>query len=194
MGKIYTRTGDEGETSLLGGVRVPKDHVRIEAIGSVDEVNAALGLVRLELARSGIAPEGVDNVLARVQHELFDFGAELAGTSAGKAASIAESNVMALEAEIDRYEQELEPLRQFILPGGAAAAAHLHLARCICRRAERRLVQLAGAEPLRGELVRYINRLSDLLFVLARFVNKANRLADVTWKPQGERSRADDAV
>jgi cob(I)alamin adenosyltransferase len=196
MVKIYTRTGDEGETSLLGGVRVSKNHVRIEAIGGVDEANAALGVVRLELTRSGIAPEGVDDVLERVQHELFDFGAELAmpEISAKKSTSIAEENIVALEAEIDRCERELAPLRQFILPGGAAAAAQLHLARCICRRAERRLVELAGAEPVRGELIRYMNRLSDLLFVLARYVNKANRVGDVTWQPQGDRSHRGDAV
>jgi cob(I)alamin adenosyltransferase len=184
MAKIYTRTGDGGETSLLGGERVRKDELRIETIGCVDETNAAIGLVRLELVRSGIAPEGMDVVLAQAQHTLFDLGAELASRSASSpgAASLSDAHVAELEAAIDRFEAGLDPLRAFILPGGASAAAQLHMARCISRRAERRLVELAAAETVRGELVRYLNRLSDLLFVLARVVNKANRLPDVIWE------------
>jgi cob(I)alamin adenosyltransferase len=184
MAKIYTRTGDGGETSLLGGQRVRKDDLRIETIGCVDETNAALGVVRLELTRSGVAPEGVDDLLVRAQHALFNLGAELASRAASPpgVASLSDSNVVELEAAIDRCEAGLDPLRAFILPGGAAAAAQLHMARCISRRAERRLVELAAAETVRGELVRYLNRLSDLLFVLARVVNKANRIPDVIWK------------
>jgi cob(I)alamin adenosyltransferase len=182
--KIYTRTGDDGETSLLGGERVRKDDLRIETIGSVDETNAALGVVRVELVRSGVAPEGVDAILAKSQHTLFNLGAELAARSSTqrRAAGLSETDVTELETAIDHFEAGLEPLRAFILPGGAAAAAQLHMARCICRRSERRLVELAAGEQIRGELVRYLNRLSDLLFVLARVVNKANRMPDVVWQ------------
>src|SRR4051795_3309665 len=121
MAKIYTRTGDEGETSLLGGRRVRKDDARIEAIGSVDEVNAAIGLVRVELSRSGVAPAELDRELGQIQHRLFDLGAELAssGTGATRVGGIADADAAELEASIDRYEEALEPLRQFILPGGA---------------------------------------------------------------------------
>jgi len=189
MMKIYTRTGDDGQTGLLGGVRVQKDDLRIETIGCVDETNAAIGMVRVELQRSGVAPEGVDGVLARSQHLLFNLGAELASRTevAMSAASVSDADVTEIETAIDMFEADLEPLRAFILPGGAAAAAQLHVARCICRRGERRLVELAAAEQVRGELVRYLNRLSDLLFVLARVVNKANRLPDVMWEqgPKG---------
>jgi cob(I)alamin adenosyltransferase len=145
-------------------------------------------VVRVELVRSGVAPEGVDAVLAEVQHVLFNVGAELASRAVtGESPThLHESDVTHLEECIDRYEKGLEPLRAFILPGGAAAAAQLHVARCVCRRAERRLVDLMAIEEVRGELLRYINRLSDLLFVLARVVNRANRIADVIWKPAGE--------
>jgi cob(I)alamin adenosyltransferase len=184
MAKIYTRTGDSGETSLLGGRRVRKDDVRVEAIGSLDEVNAALGVARMELGRSGIAPWGLDELLAQVQHRLFDVGAELAipPTPKASAGSLSDADVVALESAIDRQEAGLSRLRTFILPGGSPAGAYLHLARCVCRRAERRLVALAAADPVRGEVLRYLNRLGDLLFVLARAVNEANRVADVTWQ------------
>lgn len=184
MAKIYTRTGDEGETSLLGGRRVRKDNLRIEAIGSVDEVNAALGVVRAELARSGVDLGGLDQELGEIQHRLFDLGAELAATSASETrnAALGEAQVARLESLIDRYELQLEPLRAFILPGGTPAASQLHLARCICRRSERRLVQLAAVESVRGEVLQYINRLSDLLFVLARVVNRSNQVPDVIWE------------
>jgi cob(I)alamin adenosyltransferase len=183
MAKIYTRTGDEGETSLLGGRRVRKDDARIEAIGSVDEVNAAIGLVRVELARSGVAPAELDDELGTIQHRLFDLGAELASPADGapRVSAIRDADAGELEASIDRYEATLEPLRQFILPGGMPAAAQLHLARCVCRRCERRLVELASREAVRSESLRYINRLSDWLFVVARIVNRANRLPDVVW-------------
>jgi cob(I)alamin adenosyltransferase len=184
MAKIYTRTGDDGETSLLGGGRVRKDDVRIEAIGSVDEVNAAIGIVRMELSQSGAVPDGLDQILGRVQHRLFDLGAELAAPSADgtRVGTLGATDVAELEAAIDKYEAELEPLRNFILPGGSPAACQVHVARGVCRRSERRLVQLAAAEPVRGELVRYLNRLSDLLFVAARVVNQANRVPDVVWE------------
>lgn len=189
MAKIYTRTGDEGETSLLGGRRVRKDDLQIEAVGSVDEVNAALGVVRMELARSGVVLENLDQELGEVQHRLFDLGAELAGISAGEkcAGSLGEAHVVGLESLIDHYEAQLDPLRAFILPGGSPVASQLHVARCDCRRCERRLVQLAAVKAVRGEVLQYVNRLSDLLFVLARAVNRAEAVPDVIWE-QGIRS------
>jgi cob(I)alamin adenosyltransferase len=184
MVNIYTRTGDNGETALFGGGRVRKDDPRIEAIGSVDELNAALGVVRAELLRGGTAPADLDAFLAQAQHRLFDLGAELATPRPRDrdAYRVGDEHVAALEAAIDRYSAQLEPLRESVLPGGGPVAAQLHLARCVCRRAERRLVHLVEREPIRGELVRYLNRLSDLLFVLARAVNRVNGAPDVTWQ------------
>jgi cob(I)alamin adenosyltransferase len=177
--KIYTKTGDSGETGLFGGPRVRKDDPRIEAYGTVDELNAVLGLVRCDAL-----PAEIDTFVARVQNELFDLGAELAtpepvrmGTS-----TLGHSQIAALEQAIDRYETGLSPLRQFILPGGARPAAELHLARTVCRRAERRLISLAAVEPVSRDLVVYLNRLGDLLFVLARAVNQAAAVPDVPWK------------
>jgi cob(I)alamin adenosyltransferase len=185
MMKIYTRTGDTGETSLLGGVRIHKNDLRIEAIGCVDETNAAIGVVRVELQRASVTPDGMDALLARIQHSLFDLGAELAcRASNAQPPRISDSDVASLEQAIDQYDAVLEPLRAFILPGGAAAAAQLHLARCVCRRAERQLVELIGSEQVQGGLLQYLNRLSDLLFVLARAVNKANHIPDVKWEQQ----------
>ena len=191
MPKIYTRTGDAGETSLFGGGRVAKSNIRIEALGAVDEANAAVGVVRSELARGGVAPVGMDEVLVRIQHCLFDLGAEIATPRPASHGTnlVREDDMKELEVAIDRLELELPPLRTFILPGGCAAAAHLHLARCIVRRAERRLVQLAAAETIREEVLRYLNRLSDLLFVMSRAVNKANRVADVIWEQRVEARR-----
>jgi cob(I)alamin adenosyltransferase len=194
MAKIYTRTGDEGETSLLGGRRVRKDDLRIEAIGSIDETNAVLGLVRVEIQRGVAATRGMDDLLALIQHRLFDLGAELAasGLAAPKTSALDEADVAALESAIDQWEATLAPLTAFILPGGSAAAAQLHHARCVCRRAERRLVELAlskmgafdltGGGPVSVEAMRYINRLGDLLFVIARAVNAASGVPDVTWE------------
>jgi cob(I)alamin adenosyltransferase len=184
MVKIYTRTGDNGETSLLAGRRVRKSDLRIEAIGSIDECNATLGVVRMELTRSGVAPEALDELLAQVQHRLFDIGAELAmpPSALPSTGTLSAADVAALERAIDGHEATLAPLRSFILPGGSASAAQLHLARCVCRRAERRLVELADSEPVREELLGYLNRLGDLLFVLARVANQANRMPDVLWQ------------
>jgi cob(I)alamin adenosyltransferase len=188
MTKIYTRTGDSGETSLLGGQRVRKDNLRIEAIGSVDECNAALGVVRMELTRSGIAPIGMDELLARVQHRLFDLGAELAMPPSAVSAkgTLSDGDIVFVESAIDEGEATLAPLRNFILPGGSAAAAQLHLARCVCRRAERRLVELADAETVRDAVLQYVNRIGDLLFVLARVANQANRMPDIAWERGSE--------
>lgn len=184
MTKIYTRTGDAGETSLFGGRRVPKDDLRVSAYGTVDELNASLGVARA----AGPAPE-IDRVVERVQHHLLDLGAELATPPAASHAAASHAGrvspewVEALEREIDRFEATLPPLRQFILPVGTPAAAALHMARTVARRAERQIVTLAAREPLNPELLKYVNRLSDLLFVLARAANQAAGRPDVPWLP-----------
>ncbi|GBC93118.1 Cob(I)yrinic acid a,c-diamide adenosyltransferase [bacterium HR15] len=177
--RIYTRTGDTGETGLIGGQRVPKDDVRVEAYGTLDELNAALGL-----ARCYIPHEDLNALLERIQSQLFDIGAELAlpPERAAQFASVGQAEVQALETAIDQLEQELEPLRQFILPGGTLAAAALHLARTICRRAERRVVTLSHHSSVSGGIIQYLNRLGDLLFVMARVANHRAGVSDVPWK------------
>lgn len=177
--KIYTKTGDRGDTGLFGGPRVRKDDPRIEAYGAVDELNAALGLARCEPL-----DEPLDSLLASIQNELFELGAELATPDPQRLGThtIAAAHIARLEAAIDQYEAKLEPLKAFILPGGTRSAALLHLARTVCRRAERRLVTLADREAISADLMIYLNRLSDLLFVLARLANRAAGLADVPWK------------
>lgn len=179
--KIYTKTGDNGETGLFAGPRVSKDHARIEAYGAVDELNAWLGLARAEGPTSQI-----DSVLGRLQHELFAVGAELATPDPDKHEMriIGDAHIAMLEANIDRNEGMLKPLAQFVLPGGTKLASHLHVARCVCRRAERRLVTLAATEREAdfSTMIRYINRLSDLLFVLARLANAIAGWPDVPWQ------------
>ncbi|GAB6877677.1 cob(I)yrinic acid a,c-diamide adenosyltransferase [Thermaerobacter litoralis] len=181
--KIYTRTGDGGETGLLGGGRVPKAHPRVEAYGAVDELNAVLGWAVALL--DGAEPA---SVLRQLQQECFLLGADLAAppgpareAGAGLPRMAAE-RVQALEALIDRYDGELPPLRQFILPGGTPAAAALHLARTVARRAERRVAALAAQEEINPVALQYLNRLSDLLFVLARWVNHQAGVPDVPWQ------------
>jgi cob(I)alamin adenosyltransferase len=180
--RIYTRGGDRGQTSLGDGSRVAKCDLRVETFGTVDEANATLGLARLHV------PEDVDGVLARVQNELFDLGADLCrpGTG-GNRLRVTDGQVARLEAEIDRFNAELDPLSSFVLPGGSAASAHLHLARTVVRRAERLAVALSAREPVDPTAIRYLNRLSDLLFVLARWCNDRGR-ADVLWKPGATRA------
>lgn len=180
--KIYTRRGDQGETDLFGGPRVAKDDARVEAYGTVDELNAALGVARAALGGDAALPAQV----ARIQDELFHLGAELATPDSGrlKSARIGAAEVDALESEIDQMEAENAPLHQFILPAGPPGAAALHLARTVCRRAERLLVGLARSQPLRPELVRYLNRLSDWLFVAARAANRRAGVPDVLWTPR----------
>ncbi len=190
--KIYTRTGDDGTTGLFGGQRVLKNSIRIETFGAVDELNAALGT-----ARTLNADAQLDSLLEDLQNQLFDLGADLATPEAieGKAASshisrVPKDSIDALELSIDIYEAELQPLRNFILPGGHPLAAALHTARVICRRAERFVVSLEEAEiaeghpPINPTILRYINRLSDLLFVLARVANSRNQIPDVLWSPR----------
>jgi cob(I)alamin adenosyltransferase len=179
--KIYTKTGDDGTTGLLGAGRVPKDDPRIESYGTVDELNAVLGLAR---ATGGLDTD-TDSLVARVQNDLFAVGAALADPDPnGKFHNaVAEGYADRLEAEIDRLEAELPPLTQFILPGGTAAAAQLHLARTICRRSERLVVHL-GNQPgvdVPHHLICYLNRLSDFLFVLARVANHRAGVADTPW-------------
>ena len=185
--KIYTRTGDLGETALFAGPRVGKDMPRIEVCGAIDELNAALGLARAD----SLDPD-TDRILDRVQHELFAIGAELATPDpvARGVQWIGREHVQSLEADIDRRDASLPPLTEFILPGGTRGAALLHLARAVCRRAERRLVSLIRHcdEPISLPLLAYLNRLSDLLFVLARAENARAGIADVTWrKPRADR-------
>lgn len=188
LNKIYTRAGDGGRTRLVTGEEVVKTDPRVEAYGAVDELNAILGVVRLETASDAL----LDPILGRIQNDLFDLGADLAtpdlGDQTGPALRIVESQVRRLEVEIDRLNAELSPLTSFVLPGGTRAAAHLHVARTVCRRAERRTVFLldeAGVGP-HGPALRYLNRLSDLLFVAARFAN-AGGVGDVLWKPAANR-------
>jgi cob(I)alamin adenosyltransferase len=181
--KIYTRTGDDGETGLFGGGRVAKDALRVEAYGAVDELNAALGL-----ARAGGLPDAVDSVVGRVQEELFVLGADLATPAAGgaredKVVRISPEQVEALERAIDEAEKGLPALDAFILPGGSPAGAALHLARTVCRRAERRTVELSRSESVSPHVVPYMNRLSDLLFVLARAANAADGRPERKWLP-----------
>jgi cob(I)alamin adenosyltransferase len=179
--KIYTKTGDQGLTGLFGGGRVSKDVPRIEAYGTVDELNAVLGVVR-----ATDLPEAIDEVLQSVQHALFDLGAELATPDPPSKGirRISAARVQQLESWIDQFEAHLAPLRNFILPGGTPTAAQLHLARTVCRRAERRLVTLAGesAERQGALTLIFLNRLSDLLFVLARAANAAAQRPDVPWQ------------
>lgn len=180
--KIYTKTGDVGETGLFGGARVKKDDARIEAYGELDELNAILGRVRLH--RFG---DENDALLAEMSSRLFDLGAELANASGKPMAihTVSDEDVAQLERAIDRAETELAPLRTFVLPGGSPLAAELHVARTVCRRAERRIVTLAAQATVRGEVLRYVNRMSDLFFVLARLANHRAGVADVPWVGRG---------
>jgi len=185
LNRIYTKTGDDGTTGLGDGARVLKYDARVSAFGTVDEANAAIGIARLH---TKAMPE-VDAILARVQNDLFDLGADLCTPLSAKPLDyeplrVVDSQVERLEAEIDAMNARLKPLKSFILPGGSAAAAHLHLARTISRRAERLMVELAAlpGEKVGGAALRYINRLSDLLFVLSRVANE-DGAGDVLWVP-----------
>lgn len=179
--KIYTKTGDRGETGLFGGPRVSKDHPRIEAYGTVDELNCVVGVARA----AGVGAE-IDALLARIQNELFSVGAELASSDPGRLRLnvITNCHIEYLEQAIDRFDAQLPPLKQFILPVGTSAAAALHLARTVCRRAERCVVALDRLpdESISSELIVYLNRVSDLLFVLARAANRQAGVEDVAWE------------
>jgi cob(I)alamin adenosyltransferase len=179
--KIYTRSGDDGTTSLGSGQRAAKSSPRIEAYGTVDELNAQIGVVRA----AGPVRDLLDP-LQRIQDELLHMGAELALPAADRPQTpgprIEAAHVAALERLIDTLAERLDPLKSFILPGGTAASAHLHVARTICRRAERRVVALAEREPVRPHVISYLNRLSDALFVMARFQNKARGTSEPLWQ------------
>lgn len=186
LNKIYTRTGDSGTTALGTGERVPKYATRIEAYGTVDETNAQIGMVRVHLAG---ADATLDQRLLAIQNDLFDLGADLCVPDRGETSDrprlrITEAQVAHLEAMIDEMNAELTPLRSFVLPGGSPAAAALHVARTVCRRAERLMVALAAdaSEPVGAPALKYINRLSDLLFVASRYVNDRGK-GDVLWVP-----------
>jgi len=185
LNKIYTRTGDKGTTALVSGPRRLKHDLRVEAYGTVDETNSAIGVARLHTG--GL--ERLDAMLFRIQNDLFDLGADLATPDSGEPLSyeplrIVESQVTRLENEIDELNAALEPLTSFVLPGGSAAAANLHLARTVCRRAERLMVELSVSENeiVSPAALKYANRLSDFLFVAARFANDAGK-ADILWVP-----------
>ncbi|MDX1545576.1 MAG: cob(I)yrinic acid a,c-diamide adenosyltransferase [Rhodothermales bacterium] len=182
--KIYTRTGDHGTTGLFGGGRVPKHHPRIEAYGTVDETNSCIGLARAHLA-DGPGRERLDPLLAQLQEDLFVLGADLATPpdTRARVPRIENGDVERLERAIDAYEADVPPLKHFILPGGTPAAAALHLARTVCRRAERLTVGAAEHEALTPEAPVYLNRLSDLLFVLARWANHQAGVDEAAWQP-----------
>jgi cob(I)alamin adenosyltransferase len=188
--RIYTRSGDAGDTGLFGGRRVAKSDLRVEAYGAVDELNASLGV-----ARTSITDLEIDALLRQIQNDLFHVGSDLATPLDGAETKgkitikrVSRSLAVSLETEIDRFEADLPALTQFVLPGGHPAAAALHFSRTVCRRAERRCVSLARSdEPTKQvnpEIIRYLNRLSDLLFVLARTANHRNGVPDVHWNPE----------
>lgn len=187
--RIYTKGGDKGKTALSSGRRVVKHHPRVAAYGSVDETNAAVGLARLHTV--ALADPEIDAMLGRIQNDLFDLGADLATPDVEDPEfpplRIVAEQTGRLEREIDRLNAELAPLNSFVLPGGGPAAAYLHLARTVARRAEREITALAEGEAINPEAVRYINRLSDLFFVMSRYLNDKGA-ADVLWEPGANRS------
>jgi len=183
LNRIYTKAGDKGETHLAGGQRVPKDSLRIECYGTVDELNAFTGMARMSAQES--VPE-LASILLRVQHELFNLGSILATRPADvhpKQARITETEIEQLEREIDRMNESLAPLRSFVLPGGSRLNTELHACRTICRRAERIAVSLAREEEIPAEAIRYLNRLSDAFFVWSRWANHVLNVPEVLWEP-----------
>jgi len=194
--RVYTRRGDQGETDLVGGTRVPKDAARLEAYGAVDELNASLGVARAENMRR---PQGapvrteLDRILRRLQNELFDLGSELATPEDGFVEGMhrcSEAEVVRLEDTLDACQEDLAPLRSFVLPGGGPVSAQLHVARTVCRRAERDVIRLSRAEAISTWPLAYLNRLSDLLFVLSRWVGHHSGEAEFLWERPLEREAA----
>lgn len=185
--KVYTRTGDKGLTRLVGGQKVPKDDVRIEAYGTTDELSSVLGIVRVELARSTADADErawLDARLVEIQHDLFNVGSDLATRAEDRWEGqrlVGDADVKRLEDEIDAMNAILEPLEEFILPGGGPVGAHLHQGRTVCRRAERRVITLSGVEEINPVTVRFLNRLSDWLFVAGRWVGKAMGEPETLW-------------
>jgi cob(I)alamin adenosyltransferase len=181
--KIYTRTGDKGTTSLLGGTRVPKDHARIEAYGTVDELNSHLGMLR------DLAPDRAGMIIP-IQEKLFSIGSRLASSSEAEADKfkvphVEEADITGMEQAMDAMDKQLPEMRNFILPGGHPAISQAHICRTVCRRAERLVVRIAAEESLPEIIVRYLNRLSDLLFVLARSIGHGLGAPETPWKPRG---------
>jgi cob(I)alamin adenosyltransferase len=180
--KIYTKTGDKGQTSLIGGTRVPKHHIRIEAYGTVDELNSWIGLLR-----SSDSLNESKNILAEIQDRLFTVGSTLASDpekSKMKIPDLKEEDIVLLEKEMDRMNESLSEMRSFVLPGGNILAAYCHIARCVCRRAERNATQLAGHETVNEFVIKYLNRLSDYLFVLSRKIIFDSGSPEIPWKPR----------
>lgn len=194
LNRIYTRTGDKGQTRLVGGHSVPKDHLRIESYGTVDELNAFVGLARTtaeELAPSAERLHALAGILKRVQHELFNLGSILATLPddiGPKQPRVTSADIQQLEREIDSSNEELEALRSFVLPGGSRLEAELHVCRTVCRRAERLLVSMAHKEGIPEEALQYLNRLSDALFVWSRWANKVLGAAETLWEPNAAAS------
>jgi cob(I)alamin adenosyltransferase len=189
INRVYTRGGDKGETGLAGGQRVPKDSLRIEAYGTVDELNATIGVARATAEESLMGHAKLaelDAILKRVQHELFNVGSILATLPQDvhpRQARVTEAEIAQLEAEIDRMNAVLPALRSFVLPGGCRLNADLHVSRTVCRRAERIAVALARQEPIDGEIIRYLNRLSDALFVWSRWASHTLGVPEILWEP-----------
>ena len=178
MARIYTRTGDKGETGLTDGIRVAKDSIRVEAYGNIDELNSALGLVR-----AFVIDNELDSLVGELQKDLFVVGAELALVEGGSNDTrITSERILELERTIDSYQMQLPPLKTFILPGGGKAGAALHFARAIARRAERKIITLGKHEKINDQLIPYINRLSDLLFVIARAANHRENKMEIQWQ------------
>lgn len=186
--KVYTRTGDRGETALVGGKRVPKDSTRIEAYGAIDELNSVIGIARVfneESLEAGEAHRFLDEVLCRIQDQLFDVGSELATPPESFQQGmyrVAEEEITGLEKLIDGCQTELEPLQSFILPGGGRIGAYLHQCRTVCRRAEREILRLSREEEINPNVIKYVNRLSDLFFVLSRWIAKQTGAPEYLWQ------------
>jgi cob(I)alamin adenosyltransferase len=196
--RVYTRTGDKGTTALVGGARVAKDSLRVECYGEIDELNAVIGLARSANAAAPASPAGskLEDILKRLQNELFDLGSELATPPDAEYEGmfkVSADDVKALEKLMDECQKDLEPLRSFILPGGGMVSAFLHLARTVCRRAERQLMRLAREETIGAQVVPYVNRLSDLLFVLSRWIGKQRGEHEYLWE-RGLRNQARPAA
>jgi len=186
--KVYTRTGDKGETALVGGKRVPKDSPRIDAYGTIDELNSIVGLARVfneESLDAGEAHQFLDGVLCQIQDELFDLGSELATPPEFFKEGmyrVSESEIDRIERSIDRCQKDLEPLKSFILPGGGRIGAYLHQCRTVCRRAEREILRLSRSEEINSCVLKYVNRLSDLFFVLSRWIAKQTGEPEYLWQ------------
>jgi cob(I)alamin adenosyltransferase len=186
--KVYTRTGDKGETALVGGKRVPKDSPRIDAYGTIDELNSVVGLARVfneESLDAGDAHQFLDGVLCQIQDELFDLGSELAtppGFFKEGMYRVSQNEIDRIEKLIDQCQKDLEPLKSFILPGGGRIGAYLHQCRTVCRRAEREILRLSRAEEINDSVIKYVNRLSDLFFVLSRWISKQTGEAEYLWQ------------